>query len=378
VATDVVITTNEIAPGDSVKYTADLLYDYVHNPEYPNEAGMYFAKIYSEEPGVLKVVKAPQTPPEGEAIMLRLDKTYALDANSKQVFAIPRSWVKDVQFTTPTNHLFYMTLAPNPDFAADEIIRTYKFDIAKEGHWMGVFGADLTDYWKKVPVEEEYMYIRFTCTESTTITPSEWVVSECSIDKSTKKSRPLISPDTTFTVARNSAVIYRFYYPEWKDGEITATFSKTDACKLFIAVDCTISNTSTTAPNLLIYKVAQNKNTVTIPVEDVNAWADRIAEDGYFYARFHTGVNGGGQLTLTSSAPRDADPVYPHTSIVVECDNDKNVFVRVSEDQTLVVTDVTDTKMDEWEAVVGDKHPLNLQPGTYTISGKNDKIVVNL
>ena len=71
----------DLQPGESFTVTADLLYSYVHDDEYPNEAGMYFAKFYSTAPGKIQVVKVPRALPRKNATLLRHGHTYPLNAN---------------------------------------------------------------------------------------------------------------------------------------------------------------------------------------------------------------------------------------------------------------------------------------------------------
>ena len=373
-----IIDRKTIAPGDSVKIKATAIYDWVHNPDYPNEAGMYFAKIKSEEPGVLKIKKAAQAAPDGGATLLRFDRTYALDANSQAIYAIPRSWDVNVKLTAPTSHLFTMVLSSTADFGESDTLKIYNFDKSDNGRWKGIFGTDLKNSWNKVPSGQHYLYIRFICTEATTITPERWAVSECYESTADK----LVVPGQVITVAKNSTVVYRFAYPQWVGGDMTIEFALNKNCFVYIADTCkmNINKGEEEVDYWLKYKaLTKSSAPLVITADEIASWKDKIDVEGNFYALFSTSENSTNRkLTFTSTAPEDKDPEYPRVTIAVECDEDKNVFVHVSEDQPIVVTDVTDTKVDEWEAVVGEKHALNLQPGTYTISGKNDKIVVNL
>ena len=376
-----IINYEVIEPGGSFKITANQLYHYVHDEEYPNEAGMYFAKFYSEEQGVITIEKVPQSPPRGKATLLRYDRTYPLNANETALFAIPDSWndeKKPVLFSTPTRHKFTMYIANDPDFADEHILQTCPFDKSLNGHGFGISGAEMTALWKRT--NEHYLYIRFECTEATTITPSLWEQAPCVANT----KNVIHSLDTAFLVSRNSTGgNYLLDYPRYVGGDMTLTFTKkgastSAACEVFIATDCNIS-LSSTAPNLLFYhKLTASKKSVTIPAETIASWAEKVAEDGNIYARFnHTQSMYQWQMRLKSDAAPDADPVYPASTIAVSCE-ESHVVVSVSETQTIVIMNEKGESVDSWEADPANPYILNLPAGKYTLQGNNEKIILNL
>ena len=368
-----------IQPGDSLRVGADLIYKYVHNQEeYPNEAGMYFAKFYSEEPGKIQIVKAAQAPPRGKATIMRLDRTYALNANETSLFALTKSWDNEKinsKFTTPTSHVFRMSISTDPDFSEEHMLKSYQFEKNANGHMQGIFGKDMVQFWKNT--KEQYLYVRFECSEATTVTPSEWEVSACV--KDTKNF--LYTQDTTFNIQRNSnGGNYRLIYSQWKSGDMKVTFtssSGSSTCKMFVAKDCDIT-TSTTAGNLLKYKQLTAGQPITISQEDVDGWATNVDQDGYIYVRFHHTVSGTNKIRLQSSAPEEQDPTYPSATIAMLCEEGSKIIVSVSEDQSIVITDENDNEVDAWDAVVDETHELNLTPGKYILQGKGEKIDINL
>ena len=203
-----------IQPGDSLKVKATNIYQWVHNSNFPNEAGMYFAKFYSDEPGILTVTKAKQAPPRGDAIVMRYGRTYALDANSTAIYAIPTSWNKDTKFFTPTAHIFRMIVAKDPNFTAENILAQYQFNRSVSGHWHGLSAEELNVLWGEAT--EKYLYLLFDCSEATTIMADEWQASDC---YKNARLMPFVK-DTTFKIDRRSTVKYRFYMPDWKDGNL--------------------------------------------------------------------------------------------------------------------------------------------------------------
>lgn len=371
-----IIERENIAPNDSNKVTAIDLYKWVHDKEFPNEAGMYFAKVYSSAPGELKVIKAPQAPPRKEATILRFDRTYALNANDTAVFAIPITWNDDTlntKFSTPTDHVFSMRIATDPDFSAEHTLKTYQFDKSKNGHWQGVFASEMVGFWGQTT--EQYLYVRFDCSEATTVTPSKWSSSTC-----IKTSTPINSFDTTFRAYRASATIYRYNYLQLLGGDMTFTFSPAGDCKVFLAPDCNIT-TSTTAANLLTYRsMSSTKNTATIKAEKIAEWADRIDEEGYVYMRIHHTLAGARNITIKSEAPAEADPTYPTSTVVVRCDQNNQPFVEVKQAQTVIITNEAGTIVKTFTNAQPDtKYPLSdLTSGTYTLQGETEKITINL
>lgn len=376
---DDVIDYQTMQPGDSVTVSAALITQYVNNQvDFPNEAGMYFAKFYSAGPGVMKIVKAPQTPPRGNATILRFDRTYALNANESALYAIPTSWNDDTlntKFVTPTDHVFSLTIATDPDFSTEHTLKTYQFEQSDEGHWQGIFGSEMTSFWNQT--SEKYLYVRFDCSEATTVTPSKWEASAC-IKKTTYLE---ITPNTTLVVTRNNKTkIYRLSYKGLIGGDLTASFSKNDACRLFVESDCDISTSTQTAPpERLAYKNMQGRNTVTITADNIAAWKDKVVDQGYVYLLFYTTANGGGTVTLNSSAPEEGDPEYPSSTIAVACDNANQYYVEVTKAQTITIKNAEGTDVKTINAQPAVKYSLSdLSAGTYTLQGETETITLSL
>ena len=146
---------------------------------------------------------------------------------------------------------------------------------------------------------------------------------------------------------------------------------------MFSANDCNIS-LDKNASNLLYYAKLQGGNTPhTITEEQITSWASRVDEDGYIYMRFNHQLSGQFNLTLTSTAPEDADPEYPKATISVVCEGTQ-VLVNVSQAQHMVIKDSTDAIVNQWDATPGVAFTLNLPAGKYTLEGENEQIEINL
>ena len=367
----------DVQPGDSVKVLATWIYKWVNNPSYPNEAGMYFAKVYSAAPGMLQVKKAPQAPPRSNAIILRLDRTYALNANDTNLYAITRIWDDDTlntKFTTPTEHVFRMQIASDPDFSDTHLLKEYQYEKNSEGHWQGIRGTEMKAFWNKTT--EQYLYVRFICSEATTITPSRWRMSSC-----VSKTKYFIhSLDTSFTVKRASSDLYRFAYAQLAGGNLTLKLSTKNELKVFVAPDCDITLVEDASNLLYFTKFTKTKDKLTISADEIAGWASKIDDEGYLYMRLHHTLSPAPTLTLKSTAPEETDPVYPTTTIAVACDDENRPFVEVSKTQTITIKNESGAVVKTIEDAQPDtKYPLSeLSAGKYTLAGETDEIVVNL
>lgn len=373
---DLVLQHFVLAPGESKTVTADLLSDYVHNPAYPNEAGMYFAKFYSSAPGTIQVVKAPRALPRKNATLLRHGHTYPLNANDTSVFAIPRSWNDDTlhtYFSTPTEHVFRMTIATDPDFSDAHTLKTYQFEQANTGHWLGIYGTEIKTFWRNTT--EQYLYVRFDCSEATPITIEKWKPSSC-----VNTAVLINSKDTTFRALRSSSSPskYKFNYEQLRGGDWSFTFTPAATYKVFVGKDCNLTN-STTASNLLTYRqTSSTQNKATIKAEKIEEWVSDIDEEGYVYIYIYHTNYGICNVRIISAAPEEKDPVYPAVTVSVACDEGGNKYVRVSENQHIVISQGT-TEKRSFDAVAGETYTLSdLPSGTYVLRGKNDEIEIKL
>lgn len=375
---DNIIERENINPGDSAKVSAIDMYTWVHDKNFPNEAGMYFAKVKSTAPGELKVIKAPHAALDQNAILLRYDKSYPIDANSQGIYAIPRSWIVDVQFTASTEHLFSVVFSKTANFGAADTLRTYSLKRSEEGRWTGITSTDMTNMWGQMPGDKNYIYVRFICTEATIVTPERWFVSDCF----KKTQNYLVTPDKPFTITRTSATIYRFAYSQWKGGDMTINFAINSNCEIYLADTCGMSRTNSTAPYWLRYKsIVKSSQPVVIPAEEIASWADRIDEEGHFYALFYTTANSTNRkLTITTSAPEDDDPEYPTATIKVACDANNQPYVEVSKTQTITIKNEAGTEVKNIpDAAPNTKYSISdLPAGKYTLQGETEKITINL
>ena len=292
----------EIQPGGQFKVSSALLMQYVTDQvNYPNDAGMYFAKFYSTAPGVMKIEGIPAPPPAGGAIVLKYGTQTPISRNdTNTLYAMPDSWIKAMQFYTPTDHIFKMYIGATPGFYTKDAVATYQFDRMTDGHILSLMASDMTSIWSYKASGDNYMYVRFECTDNTTILPTLWTPSDCM----TKAKR--IEAGKQFDVPAKSNAIFSLFYADWKSGDMTIAWTSTQAtCSFYIADTCDIPN-SNVSPVFYTDK-APKKGSITIPMATVDSWEPNVDPDGYIYIRFYS--QGKGKITVTTNAPEEEDPL---------------------------------------------------------------------
>ena len=290
-----------IQPGGMAKVSSALLMQYVSDQKnFPNDAGMYFAKFYSTAPGVMKIEKIPAPPPAGGATLLKYGtKSNVFRNDTSKVYAMPSSWVKAMQFYTPTDRVFKMYLGTTPDFYLKDAFASYQFDKTDTGHELSLFDADMNEIQSHRRNGDNYLYVRFECTDNTTILPMLWTPSDC-VTKATR-----IQLGKQFDVAAKSKVIYSLYYEELRGGDLSLAWTSTQsACPFYIADTCDVPN-SNAAPVFYAGSVPK-KGTATVPQTTVDSWTSYVDPDGYLYIRFYP--QGKAKMTVTTTAPEETDP----------------------------------------------------------------------
>ncbi|MBR3407599.1 MAG: hypothetical protein IKG86_02010 [Paludibacteraceae bacterium] len=372
-----------IQPGGQFKVSSALLMQYVSDQvNYPNDAGMYFAKFYSSAPGVMKIEKIPAPPPAAGAIMLKYGTQTPIHRNdTNTLYAMPDSWIKAMQFTTPTDHIFRMYVGTTPDFYTTDAVATYQFDRTADGHVLSLMANDMKSLWLHKASGENYMYVRFECTDNTTVLPTLWTPSDC-MDKAKR-----IESGKQFDVSAKANTIFSLYYADWKGGDMAISWTNTQAtCPFYIADTCNVPN-SNVAPVFYTDK-APKRGTITIPMATVDSWETNVDPDGYLYIRFYS--QGKGKITVTTTAPEEVDPdpiVYPSAGIAVVCDGEptaegQRYIIRVSAEQDLNVYPgpiheiASRTPIAYWHQTPAEMHTLTLAPGTYVLQGATEQMEI--
>lgn len=360
------------AGGDTVIHTyADIAYymTYMRNPTNTAKGGIFYVKVVSTGTGSLKVERVPEIPPSGGATLLQYDLETPISGDTSALYAIPKSWTSATRFDTPTDHLFKMYVGLTPDFYTTEAVGTYSFSVTDEGHWCGLTQTELKALWAQS--DKKHLYLRFQCTETTTITATLWDPSDC-IGITT-----VIRRDTLLNVAARSKVIHRFYHNDWAGGDMTVQWSRTSTMKMLLSGDCTIGTIETGNEIFDFYKLTGPA--CTIPESTIAGWADHLDADGYFYVRFYTAGTASGQVTISTTAPEETDPVYPRATIYLACpDGISGVQIHVSTPQTVRITDAEGNEI--WQQIVLPSQPqdVSLPSGRYMLFGEKEQIEIHL
>ena len=361
-----------IQPGDTLKMTSADIRHYLEDNTKQKDGGLYYAKFYSNSAGIMKIERIPETPAEGEAVVLAYDKETSLKANPfGDLYAIPQSWTKATLFTTPTDFVFRMYIGATAAFTKEEAIASYQFDKTPDGHQLGLLEEDMNALWAQA--KGKYLYVRFDCSQATTVLPSLWTPSLC-LAKST-----LVKPKEEVSVAARSKTTYRLLYADWQGGDMTIEWKcNTGNCPFFIGDSC-ISASEEDAHVFYSDKVGKNSS-VTIPAADIASWASHVDGEGNLYVRFNP--NNKGTITMTTTAeeekdPEDTKPDIPHATVHVSCaDGDPHMLlVTVSVPQTLTVT-ADGTTVEQWEATPAEPHTLTLSAGQYTLTGTKEEVLL--
>ncbi len=362
---------------DTVNHTnADIQYymSYMSNPSNTAKGGIFYVKVLSEEEGTLKVERIPVTPPQGGATVLEYNRPAPVTGDTSSLYAIPQTWTSATRFETPTDRVFQMYVGTTADFLLDDAIAACPFNRTDSGHWFGFTQAEMEVLWRQT--SQKYLYVRFACSRSTTVTPALWEPSVC-IGKTTAVVR-----NSSLDIASRSKVIYRFYYNDWKGGDMTVEWNKTSQCKMLVSGDCNIG-TSANASGVFYYH-ALNGTPLVIPASTIDQWASDVGADGYFYMRFYTTSATGGKITLGSAAPEETDPEEPapevrHATVYITCPEDiTGVQIHVSTPQTIRIDDAGGNGI--WQRTVepGQPQSVPLPSGIYTLTGEYEQVEIHL
>ena len=301
---------NPIPSGGQFKVSSELLKEYVSNQKkYPNEAGMYFAKFYSEGTGVMTIERIPAPAPSCGATLMRLGESTTIERNDiNTVYAIPTSWTESMQFTSPTSHILKMYVGAKCDFTLEEAVAVYQYDRIANGHQLDMMEADMKALWEKKQANENYLYIRFECSDKTTVRPALWSPSDCE-EKTTRWQK-----GQKILINAKSRDVYSLYYPDWKGGDLSLSWDNTQSkCTFYIADTCLVPNSDT--PPVFYTGTIDKRGTTTIPQATVDSWESNADPDGYLYIRFYSQAKD--NITITSTAPEEEDnPCMTYDSIV--------------------------------------------------------------
>ena len=262
--------------------------------------GVYFAKVMAKNAGKLVVEKIPLGPIQGDAILLKHGESVELEANDERVFCFPKTW-KSTEFVATTSSIFDMFVSNTNEFipSADDsnVFASYTFSKANNSSSLQLSAVDISTL--GASASDDYLYVRFKCSDSATLTPMLWDATSCA------SQSILISSGRTMTIlGRSSSTLYRLKYEDWQGNDFKIKWTGNSTIPVYIASGCSFM-LSSVDPNVLIYKNISRRGTATIKAADINACEASVDEQGFLYVRFNP--TNKGDVTFTSSKPA---PVY--------------------------------------------------------------------
>lgn len=364
----------DIQPGDTAQKTAaEIKYyaEYGQGQQSANtvQAGMLYGRFLSEASGVMKIERVPVAPPAGGATLLRYDRATTIMANDTDALYALRRDTVGVRFDSPTQHILRMYVGASADFTPATALASYQYNISDNGHSLMLFKEQLDALWTQTT--GNYLYIRFLTTARTSVIPSVWAPSECA------QKWDFLKPGELSVARSASGVVYhKLYYNQWRGAAMTFKWAGTAACPVFIGDTCGFPNNATNVHVVKGYSIKRN-GTLTITAAEIEEWADRVDDEGNLYVMFYTSANG--TMTISGGAPAETDPVYPGATVSVVClDNNGKLQVSVSTDQHITIRNAAGAITREWDAIAGSPEQFTLGAGTYTLTGNNETITLQV
>jgi hypothetical protein len=150
---------------------------------------------------------------------------------------------------------------------------------------------------------DDYVYVRFTCNQATTMTPKVWTPTSCA-DKSI-----LIQPNRVMMIAaKPNKTIYRLRYDDWKDYDMTLKWEGYSTLPTYFADACEFTLSSSNS-HVMTYKNIKARGSYVATPSIMSAWASKVDGDGFVYVRFNP--TNEDYATFTSSKPAEVDPEIP-------------------------------------------------------------------
>ena len=289
----------QVSSTNVYKMYPDQIKDAINNH---NGGGLFYGKVVSGSQGKLVVEKIPMAAAQGGAILMEYGKAVKVAANdSNALYCFPRTW-KATQFVANTNYVVSMYASNVPDFNISDknLLGVYFYSL--EGRERVQELSDLDMYVLTDNVLDDFIYVRFKCSEDMVVTPYQWSASYC------EGNSKLIIPNKPFDVLKSSKNdIYRLRYADWVDYDITIDWYGNGKVPVYIADTCSFALTSSNSRIVLkpVPTISRN-GSYTISSTTIEGWMSRVDANGYLYVRFDPSSNG--ELTFLTDKPEEKDP----------------------------------------------------------------------
>ncbi len=265
--------------------------------------GLFYSKILSASEGKMVVEKIPMRQAQGGAIVMEYGVPIELQANDTTLYCFPNTWsATEFVSTASVTAKVYMSNTSNflPVDADENVIDTYPFTMLSNGSNLTLSSREMDILLNSST--DDYIYVRFQCASSTTITAYPWDASDCA-----DKSRTINSGKRFNVAAKSSSNILRLRYDDWKGGDMVINWEGQVRIPTYIADTCSFTLSSSNK-RVLKYTSIKAKTIETYDAATVDSWESRVDADGFLYVRMNP--NSAGYITFTSIKP---EPVLPDT-----------------------------------------------------------------
>ena len=269
------------------------------------DGGVYFAKVIASGAGQLVVEKIPLGSIEGDAQLLEHGTNVTIQP--EQLYCFPKTWTA-TQILAATSQSVSVHISNVADFVIgdESVLMSCVAFLENAQRAVYLSGKELANLAEQAT--GDYLYVRFSCAPSTKVSINAWEASECA-DESM-----LLTPNMPqFVAAKSVFTTYRVRYADFSGYPLTIKWSSSDRTLIYIAETCDFSLTTNNEALLLnpAPSIAKGGELI-LDAAEIDAWASRIAEDGYFYVRLDS--KRAGEITFvtekTEETPITPDSVY--------------------------------------------------------------------
>jgi hypothetical protein len=248
--------------------------------------------------------------PQGGAEFLKRETTVTIQP--EQLYCFPKTWTA-TQILAATSQPVSVYISNIADFEVgdENVLMSRPAFLENSQRAVYLSGLELANLAEQAT--EDYLYVRFSCASSTEVLINTWEASECA-DESI-----LLIPNTPqFIKAKSVFTNYRVRYADFSGYPLTIKWNSSDRMMIYIAETCDFSLTTNNEALLLnpAPSIAKGGELI-LDAAEIDAWASRIAEDGYFYVRLD--AKRSGEITLVTEKPADVDPVSTTSLTSTDC-----------------------------------------------------------
>jgi hypothetical protein len=226
-------------------------------------------------------------PPSKSATLLEYGKPIQLKANeTSELFCFPSTWGA-TKFQSVTDFGITMYVSNTSDFTIEQALNSFVATAEDNKRSIYLSNKEIGDLTSKS--QDGYIYVRFNCSSSISITPDVWNTSDCAMESY------LIRPNEEVALVANSqnVTVYRLRYEDFVGYDLIIEWNNAGNVTPYIADTCHFSITTTDSH--LVLRPAKNikrYSSYTVDSASLSTWASRVDADGYLYVRFKANLDG--------------------------------------------------------------------------------------